>query len=92
MVVNSGRHSHNNNRSGNVEGSEDTQNCSFKKNTSTVPLLEANKGDKNDQQVQKRISEEHRILIEGVKLSMELMESKVSNNIGYIYLVLNKML
>ena len=36
------------------------------------------------------ISEEHRNIIEGVKLSMDLIESKIPNNSGYAYLVLNK--
>lgn len=36
------------------------------------------------------ISEEHKSIIEGVKLAMDIVESKVSNNMGYAYLVLNK--
>ena len=36
------------------------------------------------------ISEEHKSLIEGVKLAMDIVDSKVSNNMGYAYLVLNK--
>ena len=35
-------------------------------------------------------SEDHKAIIEGVKLSMDLIESKISNNMGYAYLVLNK--
>ena len=38
----------------------------------------------------KMISEDHKGVIEGVKLSMDLIESKISNNMGYAYLVLNR--
>mgnify|MGYP000747665411 FL=1 len=36
------------------------------------------------------VSEEHKSLIEGVKLAMDIVDSKVSNNMGYAYLVLNR--
>lgn len=36
------------------------------------------------------VSEEHKNLIEGVKLAMDIVDSKVSNNMGYAYLVLNR--
>ena len=36
------------------------------------------------------VSEEHKNLIEGVKLAMDVVDSKVSNNMGYAYLVLNR--
>lgn len=41
-------------------------------------------------EVLKVISEEHRTMIEGVRLAMDIVDSKVSNNMGYAYLVLNK--
>lgn len=41
-------------------------------------------------EILKLISEEHKSIIEGVRLAMDIVDSKVSNNMGYAYLVLNK--
>ena len=35
-------------------------------------------------------TEEHKSVIEGVKLAMEIIESKISNSMGYSYLVLSR--
>ena len=39
-----------------------------------------------------RISEDHRLIIEGVRLSMDLVESKLPNHMGYAHLLLTKTL
>lgn len=36
------------------------------------------------------LSEEHKFVIDGVKLVMDIIESKVSNNMGYSFLILNR--
>lgn len=39
-----------------------------------------------------RMSEDHKLIIEGVKLSMELIESKIPNHMGYAHLLLTRTL
>lgn len=38
----------------------------------------------------KMMAEEHKFVIDGVKLAMDIIDSKVSNNMGYAFLVLNQ--
>lgn len=38
------------------------------------------------------MSEDHKLVIEGVKLSMELIESKIPNHMGYAHLLLTRTL
>lgn len=38
----------------------------------------------------KILSEDHKMVIEGVKLAMDIIDSKVSNNMGYAFLILNQ--
>ena len=49
-----------------------------------------NTKDEISSEVAKAIAQDHKSLIEGVKLAMEIVDSKVSNNLGYAYLVLHK--
>ena len=39
-----------------------------------------------------RIGEDHRLIIEGVRLSMDLIESKLPNHMGYAHLLLTRTL
>ena len=39
-----------------------------------------------------RMSEDHKLIIEGVRLSMELVESKIPNHMGYAHLLLTRTL
>ena len=38
----------------------------------------------------KMLAEDHRYVMDGVRLAMDIIESKVSNNMGYAFLVLNR--
>lgn len=39
-----------------------------------------------------RIGEDHKLIIEGVKLSMDLIESRLPNHMGYAHLLLTRTL
>ena len=39
-----------------------------------------------------KVSDEHRLVIEGVRLSMDIIESKLPNHMGYAHLILTRSL
>ena len=60
----------------------------FKKNRNTCVVEPSPKEESNPEV--KQLADDHRALIEAVKLAMEIVESKISNSLGYAYLLLDK--
>jgi len=39
-----------------------------------------------------RLGEDHRVVVEGVKLAMDMIDTKLPNHMGYAFLILSKVL
>lgn len=70
-----------------TEQSHEEQNGTrnFKKNRNTCVVEPTKEETKTSD---KSLADEHRVMIESVKLAIDIVDAKLSNNLGFAYLLL----